>query len=190
MSQSLLSAFPHFPHPTQNAITAFSPFAIKGFILGPSELRQLVSQPVQPRLTERTCLPSFKQITSPKVLAQPLDLPIPRNRHCLSSVAAHPAKDPLCLWKHPLIPSDTQTAVSSRSHSVSQASEAHALASSLPRAAFRSRSTCRCTAGRTIKSKDASNVVADEGRSMILQCTLANRLVFEREILAQHGQRA
>ena len=51
-------------------------------------------------------------------------------------------------------------------------------------------SLSKCTAGRTIKSKDASNVVADEGRSMILQCTLANRLVFEREILAQHGQRA
>lgn len=51
-------------------------------------------------------------------------------------------------------------------------------------------SLSKCTAGRTIKSKDASNVVVDEGRSMILQCTLANRLVFEREILAQHGQRA
>ena len=51
-------------------------------------------------------------------------------------------------------------------------------------------SLSKYTAGRTIKSKDASNVVADEGRSMILQCTLANRLVFEREILAQHGQRA
>ena len=51
-------------------------------------------------------------------------------------------------------------------------------------------SLSKCTAGRTIKSKDASNVVADEGRSMILQCTLANRLVFEWEILAQHGQRA
>ena len=51
-------------------------------------------------------------------------------------------------------------------------------------------SLSKCTAGRSIKSKDASNVVADEGRSMILQCTLANRLVFEREILAQHGHRA
>ena len=41
----------------------------------------LLSQPVQPRLTKRTRLPSLKQITSPKVLPQPLDIPISRTRH-------------------------------------------------------------------------------------------------------------
>lgn len=48
----------------------------------------------------------------------------------------------------------------------------------------------RCTAGRTIESKNPSNVVADESHGMILQRALANGLVFDREILAQQCQRA
>src|ERR1019366_4090080 len=63
-------------------------------------------------------------------------------------------------------------------------------ASSLPKAAFGSGSTCRRTAVHTIKSKNTSNAVADDSRSIILQCALANRLVLDREIVAQHGQRA
>ena len=53
--------------------------------------------------------------------------------------------------------------------------------------------TCRGSptpAGHGVKPQNTPNVVADEGGRIILERTLANRFVLDREILAQQGERA
>ena len=87
----LLEAFRLSELSPRNGIAPISPSPIKCLIHRPSKLGQLFSQPVQPCFTKRTCLPSLKQITSPKVLAQPLDIGISRQhtaRHPYSHTSA------------------------------------------------------------------------------------------------------